>query len=92
MSFIQRISKEQGSIGAILKPYPEIATPVSMMTEYVMRSEDVQFTRAEREIMATFVSDLNACTYAARTHQAAAEALGVDDALFNALLDDIDAS
>ena len=92
MSFISRIPEEKGSLGAILKPYPEIATPVSMMTEYVMRSEGVQFSRAEREVIATFVSDLNACTFAARTHQAAAEALGVSGTLFDALLDDIDAS
>lgn len=92
MSFISRIPEEEGSVAAILKPYPEIATPVSMMTEYVMRSKDVQFTQAERELIATYVSDVNACTYCARTHQATAEALGVNDALFDALLDDIDTS
>jgi uncharacterized peroxidase-related enzyme len=90
MSFIPRIPEEEGSVSAILTPYPEIATPISMMTEYVMRSEDVQFTTAERELIATFVSDMNACTYCARTHQATAGALGVHEALFDALVDDID--
>ncbi len=90
MSFISRIPEEEGSVGAILKPYPEIAGPVSMMTEYVMRTEESQFTMAERELIATFVSDVNSCTYCARTHQATAEALGVKDRLFEALLDDID--
>ncbi len=90
MSFISHIPETEGSMAAILEPYPEIATPVSMMTEYVMRSEDVQFSRADRELIATFVSDLNTCTYCARTHQATAEALGVNEALFDALLDNID--
>ncbi len=90
MSFVSRIPEEEGSVAAILKPYPEIATPVGMLTEYVMRSKDVQLTQAEREIIATFVSDLNACTYCARTHQATAEALGIETSLFDALLDDID--
>ena len=90
MSFISRIPENEGSVAAILKPYPEIAKPVSMMTEYVMRSEDVQFSQGERELIATFVSDLNACTYCARTHQATAEALGANESVFGALLDDID--
>ncbi len=90
MSFISRIPEEEGSVAAILGPYPEIATPISMMTEYVMRSNDSQFTVAERELIATYVSDINACTYCAGTHQATAEALGVDNSLFDALRDDID--
>ena len=90
MSFISRIPEEEGSVAAILKPYPEIANPVCMMTEYVMRSEDVQFSQGERELIAAFVSDLNACTYCARTHQATAEAFGADESVFGALIDDID--
>ena len=90
MSFVDRISEKEESMSAILKNYPEIADPVSKMTEYVMRSEDVQFSRAERELIATFVSDLNGCIYAARTHQATAEALGIQDEVFEALLHNID--
>jgi uncharacterized peroxidase-related enzyme len=90
MGFVSRFPENEGSIATILKPYPDIADPVSMMTEYVMRSEDSQFTLAERELIATYVCDLNSCTYCARTHQAAAEALGVDKNLFKDLLKNID--
>ena len=90
MSFVSRIPAHEGSLGATLKPYPEIASSVSIITEYVMRSTDVQFSLAQRELIATYVSDLNSCTFAARTHQAAAEALGIDADLFPALLADID--
>ena len=92
MSFVSRIPAHKGSLGATLKPYPEIASSVSIMTQYVMRSTDVQFSLAQRELIATYVSDLNSCIFAARTHQAAAEALGVDANLFPALLEDIDTS
>jgi uncharacterized peroxidase-related enzyme len=92
MSFVASISEEQESMSAILKPYPEVAGAVSMMTEYVMRSEDVEFSLAQRELIATFVSDLNACNYAARTHQATAEALGIDACVFDCLLENIDSA
>jgi uncharacterized peroxidase-related enzyme len=90
MSFVSRISENEGSMATILKPYPEIAEPVSRMTEYVMRSEDSQFTRAEREIIATFVCDLNSCSYCARTHQASAEAMGVNGTLFKKIIENIE--
>lgn len=92
MSFVSFIPENEGSISAILKPYPDIAGPVSMMSEYVMRSEDSQFTLAERELIATYVCDIISCTYCARTHQSAAEALGVDKTVFKALLDNIDSA
>lgn len=90
MSFIPRIPEDEGSVAAILGPYPDIAMPVCMLTEHVMRSGDCPFTVAERELIAAFVSGVNACTYCAGTHEATAEALGVDPTLFSALLDDID--
>jgi len=92
MSFITRIPDDQGSVSEILKPYPAMAGPVSNLTEYVMCSDEVQFSRAERELIATYVSDLNTCTYCARTHQATAEALGIDTQLFDALLEDVDSA
>jgi uncharacterized peroxidase-related enzyme len=92
MSFVSRIPAHEGSLGATLKPYPEIASSVSIMTEYVMRSTDVQFTLAQRELIATYVSDLNSCTFAARTHQAAAETLGIKADLFPVLIEDIDSA
>ena len=90
MSFIPRIPEDEGSGAAILGPYPDIAMPICMLTEHVMRTGDCPFTVAERELIAAFVSGVNACTYCAGTHQATAEALGSDPALFSALLDNID--
>jgi uncharacterized peroxidase-related enzyme len=90
MSFISRIPENEGSMASILKAYPDIALPIAMLTEYVMREEHSQLTMAERELIATYVCDLNACSYCARTHQAAAEAHGIDSTVFSALIDDIE--
>lgn len=90
MSFVSRISKEKASMAEVIKPYPEIARGISIISEYVMRSDDLGLSLSERELIATFVSDLNKCDYAARTHQASAEALGANPALFSKILQDID--
>ena len=92
MSFISRIAENEGSMTSILKAYPDIALPIAMLTEYVMRSEHSQLTMAERELIATYVCDLNSCSYCARTHQAAAEEHGIDSKVFSALLDDIEST
>ena len=90
MSFVASLSQKNTSMTSVLRLYPQIAEAISMLSEYVMRSDDVQFSRAERELIATYVSDLNGCDYAARTHQATAEAEGMDAAVFAPLLKDIE--
>jgi uncharacterized peroxidase-related enzyme len=42
----------------------------------------------ERELIATYVSALNACTFCAGAHRAYAEVFGIDGALIDALIDD----
>jgi uncharacterized peroxidase-related enzyme len=92
MSFIARIAEEQGSVREILRPYPEIAGPISALTQHVMRDADIPFTLQERELIGTYVSGVNACTYCCDTHRATAEALGAPSGLIDALLEDIDAA
>ncbi len=50
------------------------------------------FGDAEREIISSFVSGLNACSYCYRSHSFLAEELGVAEALVPALLEDIDSA
>ena len=90
MSFVTNLTPENSSMTALLRLHPQIADAISSMSEYVMRSEEVQFSRAERELIATYVSDLNACEYAARTHQATAEAEGMNSSVFALILENID--
>jgi uncharacterized peroxidase-related enzyme len=48
------------------------------------------FSVAERELIAAYVSGLNACDYCHGVHSATARAFGVDEALVVTLLDDVD--
>jgi len=92
MSFIERMRQDKAGVTEILRPYPEIAGPLSALTEHVMREVDCHFSITERELIATFVSGVNACTFCCGTHQAAAEAMGVSPGLLDALLTDIDSA
>jgi uncharacterized peroxidase-related enzyme len=66
--------------------------PPRTRAEHLMRKADSAFTVAERELIAAYVSGVNACTFCASTHEAAAEALGVASDLFPALLADVDSA
>jgi len=59
--------------------------------EGIMRGPSA-FTAGERELMGAFVSSLNACTYCYSSHSEAAKHLGIDAAVFQPLLADIDSA
>jgi uncharacterized peroxidase-related enzyme len=50
------------------------------------------FTPAERELIAAYVSGMNACRYCFGVHSRVAGAFGVDAAVFDALMRDVDAA
>ncbi|MGD9471218.1 MAG: carboxymuconolactone decarboxylase family protein [Novosphingobium sp.] len=49
-------------------------------------------TVAERELIAAYVSGINSCTYCHGAHVVAARAFGVDSALFDGLMADLETS
>lgn len=49
-------------------------------------------TVAERELIASYVSGLNACTFCHGAHRVAAEIYGIDEGVIDALMRDIDAA
>jgi len=90
MSFVDYLPEDTASVVEILKPYPELATPLNTLTEAAMRGEHCPFSAQQCELIAAFTSAVNACTYCYGTHQATAAAFGVDPGLFEALLTDLD--
>lgn len=60
-------------------------------SEDLMRGESA-FTLAERELIAGFVSGVNACRFCHGVHSEVAIALGMPEDTFVKLLDDVDAS
>jgi uncharacterized peroxidase-related enzyme len=73
----------------IYRAYPETCRPLGVLTEAAMRGFS-PFTQGQRELIAAYVSGLNACTHCHDTHLGVAEACGVAPDLITTLLADIE--
>jgi len=62
--------------------------PLDKASEEIMRGSSA-FTNSEREIMAAYVSGLNACSFCFGSHKAVAAQFGVEDGIIEALVEDI---
>ena len=63
--------------------------PLDKASQEIMRGKSF-FTEAEREIMAAYVSGLNACSFCYGSHAAVAKQFGIDPALIDQLIGNID--
>jgi uncharacterized peroxidase-related enzyme len=75
----------------LYRAYPATCKPLGEFTEAAMRGAS-PFTQGQRELIAAYVSGLNACTYCHGTHLAVATACGVAPDLVKALITDIDSA
>lgn len=82
---------EQPVMRDLYKSQPASCKPLGELTEVAMRGAS-PFTQGQRELIAAYVSALNACTYCHTTHAGVAAAFGVPQDLFAALLSDIDSA
>ncbi len=73
----------------LYRAYPATCKPLGEFTEAAMRGPS-PLTQAQRELIAAYVSGLNACAYCHTTHVAVAEACGVEPDLIKALVADIE--
>ena len=73
----------------VFRSYPATARPLIEFHEALMRGTS-PLSIAEREMMAAFVSGLNACEYCHGIHTVTAEAFGVEEGVLDALLKDVD--
>ena len=80
---------EQPVMRDLYKSQPTTCKPLGELTEAAMRGPS-PLTQGQRELIAAYVSGLNACTYCHTTHAGVAAAFGVEPDLFNVLLSDID--
>ena len=71
----------------VMKTSPRMAVYLFKMTDEIMLAEG-PLTAAEREIIAAYVSGLNACSFCYRGHKAIAEIFGVEEGLIDRLLED----
>jgi uncharacterized peroxidase-related enzyme len=64
---------------SLLHRYPDTARPLAELAQTLMRGPS-SLSPAEREMIAAYVSDLNACFFCVETHAATAAALLGEDA------------
>src|ERR687898_449694 len=70
----------------VFKAFPDTSRPLFDYHEALLRGPS-PFTVAERELIAAYVSGLNACGYCHGIHQSTAEAFGLPEGTLEALLD-----
>lgn len=73
----------------VFRAYPAAALPLLDYHDALLRGSS-PFTVAERELIAAFVSGLNACGYCHGVHSATAESFGIPEGTLEALLADPD--
>jgi uncharacterized peroxidase-related enzyme len=73
----------------LYRAYPASCRPLGEFTEAALRGPS-PFTQGQRELIAAYVSGLNACVYCHATHVGVAEACGVPSNVIEALLHDIE--
>jgi len=71
----------------LYRRYPETVPPLMELHEVLMRGEGA-LSVGERELIATYVSALNACRFCTGSHKVYVEVFGQDPAVIDALLDD----
>lgn len=72
----------------VFRAYPDTAFPLLDYHEALMRGPS-PLSIAERELIAAYVSGLNACNYCYGVHQVTAEQFGIDEAALTGLLTDL---
>ena len=75
----------------VMKTSPRMAIFLFEMTDEIMLTEGA-LTAAEREIIAAYVSGLNACSFCYRGYKAIAEIFGVEEGLIDKLVEDLDSA
>lgn len=78
-------------LGDVFQRFPRAVAPLLAYHDRLLRDRS-DLTVAERELIAAYVSGINACTYCHGAHVLAAEAFGIAPDLFRALMEDLDTS
>ena len=75
----------------VMKTSPRMAVYLFKMTDEIMLAEG-PLNDSERELIAAYVSGLNACSFCYRGHKAIAEMFGVEEGLIDGMVEDLDAA
>lgn len=87
MSYLPSL-REDAVLLDVFRAYPETSRPLLDYHQALLRGPS-PLTVAERELIAAYVSGLNACRYCHGVHTATARAFGIGADTLAALLDDV---
>jgi AhpD family alkylhydroperoxidase len=90
MSYLRSLP-DRAVLRDVFAAFPQASRPLLDYHQALLRGPS-PFGVAERELIAAYVSGLNACDYCHGVHTATAQAFGVDEQLVADLLDDVDAA
>ena len=76
-------------LDSVFKRFPATVAPLLEYHDRVLRDPS-PLTVAERELIAAYVSGLNACTYCHGAHVLAASAFGIEENWFEGMMKDLD--
>ena len=80
---------ENPHLADVFRAFPQQVRPLLAFHDQLLRGES-PLSVAERELIAAFVSGLNNCSFCFGAHKLYARAFGVDEALIDALIADLD--
>ncbi|MEE8370981.1 MAG: peroxidase-related enzyme [Sphingomonadales bacterium] len=90
MAYLENLP-EEAAMKELYEAYPDVSKPLGAYTQAVMRGPS-PLSEGERELVAAFVSGLNACNYCFGVHSAVAKVFGVEPGLLEAIIEDVDAA
>ncbi len=82
---------ENAHLSDLFQLFPRGLRPLMEYTDSLLRGES-DLSIGERELIATYTSALNACTFCYGSHRAYAELFGIDAALIDALVADLESA
>lgn len=75
----------------VFKAFPACVKPLLDYHDVLLRGES-PLSVAERELIAAYVSGLNACSFCFGAHKIYAQVFGIEEAVIDALVEDVDAA
>ncbi len=80
---------EKPHLGAVFQAFPDAVKPLLEYHDVLLRGEG-PLTIAQRELIATYVSGLNACTFCFGAHKIYARVFGVKESLIDDMMSDFE--
>lgn len=80
---------ERPHLSDVFKAFPDQVRPLLAYHDALLRGES-PLSVAERELIAAYVSGLNACNFCFDAHKLYAQAFGIEDAVIDALIADLE--